>query len=246
MKKKSDYWIIGLSNCWIKRIKSICNLQFFFILFLSFFLAGCGALIKQPPAIIKYYQINYPAPPPAKEKIDKTIMVRPFNISSTYNRDSLVYTDDSYKCGFYQYDQWIAPPAGLIYEKIVRDLQATDCFEAVLTFGSFQTPDIRITASIDEIGEERKLDSANASVIIHFSVTKTSVTNIASEFIIGKTYSSSFPCEKGNIESLVSAISKAVQAISKEFISDLQKAILLTVQEGREFNQHGRQEFFRS
>jgi len=234
MRKKLDYWIVGLLDCWIN-VKSqmlicnfkfaFCNLQFFFILLFSLLLTGCGALIKQPPVMINYYQIEYPAPPPAKEKIDKIIMVRPFNISSTYNRDSLVYIDNSFKCGLYQYDQWIAPPAGLIFEKIVRDLQASDCFEAVLTFGSFQTPNIRISASIEEISEERKIASAEGSVIIHFSVTETSVTNRASKFIIGKNYFSSFPCEKGKPESLVPAISKAVQTISKEFMADLEKAL---------------------
>ncbi len=239
-------WIINfifliLASLWrkiiltfLKRIKrifnlqfTICNLQFILILILPFLIAGCGALIKQPAAIIKYYQIDYPAPAPvsAKEKIDKTIMIRPFNISSVYNKDSIVYIEDSFNCGFYQYNQWIAPPANLISEKIVRDLQASDAFEAVLTYGSFQPPDYRISASVEEIGEVKKGDTAESSVVIHFSVIKTSVTNLASEFIIGKTYHSSFPCEKDNPKSVVAAISKAVQIISIDFRKDLQKAL---------------------
>jgi len=206
-------------------VRGIFNLQFISILLLPFLIAGCGALIKQPAAIIKYYQIDYPAPAPVKEKINKTIMIRPFNISSVYNKDSIVYVEDSFNCGFYQYNQWIAPPASLISEKIVRDLQASDVFEAVLTYGSFQPPDYRISASVEEIGEVKKGDTAESSVIIHFSVIKTSVTNLASEFIIGKTYHSSFPCEKNNPNSVVAAISKAVQIISIDFRKDLQKAL---------------------
>jgi len=219
-----DYWIIRFITLFLKGIKDLFNFKFQMVL-IPLMLSGCGALIKQPAAIIKYYQIDYPAPIPVKEKIDKTILVRPFNISSVYNKDSIVYTKDSYNCGFYQYEQWIAPPASLIFEKIVQDLQDSAAFEAILTFGSFQTPDYRVSATINQIGEEKNGEIDEGTVIIHFSVTKTSVTNLASEFIIGKTYHSSFPSENDNIKSVVDAISKAVQIISIDFRRDLQKAL---------------------
>ncbi len=226
------FWIIRLITPFLKGVRgifnlqfTICNLKFIFILLLPFIIAGCGSLIKQPPVIIKYYQIDYPAPLQAKEKIDKTIMVRPINISSTYNRDSLVYTENSFRCGFYQYNQWIAPPTGQIFEKFVRDLQALKCFDAVLSFGSFKTPDLRIAANIEEIGEQRKDDSTKGAVTIHFSVSESSPTNSTYKFILEKTYKAEVPCEKNNPDSLVAAISKAVQIISIDFRKDLQKIV---------------------
>ncbi len=189
-----------------------------------FLLTGCGSLLKQPAPVIRYYQLDYAAPKAKGEAIHKTMLVRPLRIAAAYDRDSIVYRDDKYRGGFYVYDQWIANPRALVSEKLVRDFQNGGGFDAVMTLGALQMPDLILSGTIEEIGERRRGGDAFGAVVMHIALIQASTTGSSARILLQKDYEQLIPCETGDPVSVVAALSKALQKVSADLIKDIRAA----------------------
>jgi len=189
-----------------------------------FLLTGCGSLLKQPAPVIRYYQLDYAAPEATGETIHRTMLVRPLQIAAAYDRNSIVYRDDKYRGGFYVYDQWIANPRALVSEKLVRDLQNAVRFDAVTTLGTLQMPDLILTGTIEELGERRRGGDAFGAVAMHVTLVQAPTTGGTARILLQKDYEQLVPCETGDPESVVAALSKALQKKSGDLIKDIRAA----------------------
>lgn len=196
----------------------------FCILIFSLLLTGCGSLIKQPPAVISYYQLDY-KPQSAKSKvIDKTLSISPFFISEMYNRNSIIYAD-KYKTDFYRYKQWISAPQVQITELFRRDFIDNGAFKAVILPGQLLKPDLTLSAAITEISENRSTSKTEAVLKITATLIKPAEKREPPQIIFQKNYIERVPCEKNNVESLVEALSVAAKEISCQLQLDVIKAV---------------------
>jgi ABC-type uncharacterized transport system auxiliary subunit len=96
--------------------------------------AGCGA--ARPS---KYYQLTVPtdaARPSGSTPYHVTLMLGPITSSHLYREDHIVYTGSGQDMGVYQYQRWAQPPREMIGEVLLRDLRASDRFQAVYSWGS--------------------------------------------------------------------------------------------------------------
>lgn len=95
---------------------------------------GCGA--ARPS---KYYQLTVPgdaAPAGASNPYHVTLMLGPITSSHLYREDHIVYTSNGQYMGVYQYQRWAQPPTEMIGEVLLRELRASDRFQAVYSWGS--------------------------------------------------------------------------------------------------------------
>ncbi len=95
---------------------------------------GCGA--ARPS---KYYQLTVPidaAPPTGSAPYHVTLMLGPITSSHLYREDHIVYTGNGQDMGVYQYQRWAQPPREMIGEVLLRDLRASNRFQAVYSWGS--------------------------------------------------------------------------------------------------------------
>jgi ABC-type uncharacterized transport system auxiliary subunit len=95
---------------------------------------GCGA--ARPS---KYYQLTVPgdaAPANGSSPYHVTLMLGPITSSHLYREDHIVYTDSGQYMGVYQYQRWAQPPTEMIGDVLLRELRASDHFQAVYSWGS--------------------------------------------------------------------------------------------------------------
>jgi len=95
---------------------------------------GCGA--ARPS---KYYQLTVPvdaAPATASNPYHVTLMLGPITSSHLYREDHIVYTDSGQYMGVYQYQRWAQPPTEMVADVLLRELRASDRFQAVYSWGS--------------------------------------------------------------------------------------------------------------
>ena len=104
-------------------------------------LTGCSSLLKQPSAVITYYQPEYDPPEAMNAKHNSILLIRPLCIQAPYDRDSIVFRQDNGISGFHSYDQWISSPDDLVSAKFIRDFRHANLFHAVVTPGMFRVPD---------------------------------------------------------------------------------------------------------
>jgi len=194
------------------------------LLTIPLFLCSCGSLIKQPAPIISYYQLNYTPEITNTASVDKTLLIRSFYINETYNRDTIMYSEDKYKCGFYPYKQWISAPQNQVTEAIRNDFIESGAFKAIIIPGQLQKFDLILTGAIIDIKEVRKDGKSIGTVKMAITLIKPASKNISQEILLQKEYTKSIECKVNNTESLVKALSEATKAISSEVIKDTIKA----------------------
>lgn len=193
-------------------------------------LTGCSSLLKQPPAVITYYQPEYPAPAGRDNAFSAVLMIRPLNIQAPYDRNSIVYRQHNGVCGFYAYDQWISNPADLVSANLVRDFQYANLFEAVVIPGMFRVPDYELNGTIVQIGEVRDPGTGESTGSVHMNMVLIGPRTATGQGTIRfqKDYTASRPCQAGDQESIVQAISASLQAVSSNIIADVRESLLDT------------------
>ena len=191
------------------------------LLTLVLFLSGCGSLIKQPAPIISYYQLNYTPDISITTLVNKTILIKPFYVSETYNRDTIMYSSEKYKSNFYPYKQWISAPQNQMTELFRNDFMKSGAFKSVIIPGQLQKPDLILSGALTEIQENIENDKAFGTVKINVTLIRPAFKTIPQEIIFQKSYEQSVDCEVNNIESLVKALSEATNTISAEIVKDV-------------------------
>ena len=185
------------------------------------FLFGCGSLIKQPSPVISYYQLNYTPEISSTTLVSKTILLKPFYICETYNRDTIMYSSEKYKCDYYPYKQWISAPQNQMTELFRNDFMNSGAFKGIILPGQLQRPDLILSGAITEIQENIRAGKAFGIIKINVTLSKPAFKATPEKIIFQKNYSKSIPCEEGNTESLVKALSEATKEISGEVVKDV-------------------------
>jgi len=195
------------------------------LLIIPLFFCGCGSLIKQPAPIISYYQLNYTPETISIPSTDKTILIKSFYINETYNRDTIMYSKDKYKCNFYSYKQWISNPQTQITEAFRNDFMESGVFKGIITPGQMQKYDLILTGGIIDIKEVIKDDKSFGLLKMTLTLIKPIPKSSSQEILLQKKYTKSVECKINDTESLVEALSEATKAISAEVIKDVANAV---------------------
>lgn len=185
-------------------------------------LVGCSILPKQAAPVIRYYQLDYPAPAAVTSDIAATVQVWPMRIAVEYDRDSLVYREGGTRMGFYQYDHWIAGPADQMTERFARDLRAAGGFSAVITGGpAAQQPAFIVSGAIEELAERRVDGGAAGAFACTITLVQVAAMDKPATIVLQKRYEHSVPCDRAKPESVVAAMSTAAQKATTAAIADI-------------------------
>ncbi len=147
------------------------------------FFSGCGSLIKQPAPVISYYQLDYTPEISTNASVNKTILIKSFYISETFNRDSIMYSSEKYKCNFYPYKQWISAPQTQMTESFRSDFIKSGAFKGVIIPGQLQTPDLLLSSALTEIQENIKGKKSFGTVKINVTLSKPAFKTIPQKII---------------------------------------------------------------
>ena len=181
---------------------------------------GCVSLERNYPD--KHFYVLEVRPPEMSGETarDEILQVSPLRISPRYQDRSFVYriSDSGFESDFY--NQFIAPPAGLISDEIRKSLIAAQLFKYVISTSNSQAPSYVLEGTVNGIyGDFRNLNAPAA--VIDLELFLTSDLPAKPGILMQKRYVRSVPVSSRSPEALVKSWDLALEEILAALSADL-------------------------
>lgn len=182
--------------------------------------SGCVSLERGYPDK-RFYVLEVRTPPATSgPERDEILQVSPLRISPRYQDRSFVYriSDNGFESDFY--NQFIAPPAGLISEEIRKGLISARIFKYVISASNSQAPSYVLEGTVNGIYGDFKNSNAPAAVIdLEFFLTSDLPAKPG--ILMQKRYVQSVPVSGRSPEALVKSWDLALEQILAALTTDL-------------------------
>ncbi len=190
------------------------------------FSAGCLNL-KQPALKVDYYQID---PKPVKrtkpEPLDIVLGVRYFDAAAAFDSDRIVYKEGQNKWQTYFYHRWITNATEMVHDALVKDLQLSDNYLAVVPVPGAIPWDYEIGGYVQGI-YENDLGSGWESVInLYITFIKSPLETTQKKVLFQENYHAAVPCKGKDPKAVTAAMSTAMQQIAAKLQQDIDKAVV--------------------
>jgi len=207
-----------LSNSWEKSVMRLVLL----VLTAPLVLAACG----KPPALINRYILDYPPPAVARvSQLDTGIKVELFAVDQAINRPEMVYKENPYKTGVYQYNRWRTDPGYLVTDYLTRDLRDSRLFKAVFSFEQGSKARFHLEGGVADFQENDQPGPWKAALTLNITLLDTDKENIADRVVFQRTYQAQEPMPAKTPQGLAEAMSSAMQQLSQKIIDDVYRAV---------------------
>jgi len=120
----------------------------------SLTLGGCTVLQPVKPATINTYALEAQFEPVATGAGEKTIVVNTPSALSGFNSPRMVYTKRLYEIGYFSENQWVDSPARMLAPLLVKALEHSAKYQAVLDARSSANADLRLDTEIIRLQHE--------------------------------------------------------------------------------------------
>lgn len=185
-------------------------------------LTGCG----KPPALINRYILDYPAPVgDRRSPLDTGIKVELFAVDEAINRTEMVYKENPYKTGIYQYNRWRTDPGYLVTDYLTRDLRDARLFRAVFAYDRSGPGRFRLEGGVAEFQENDMPGPWQAALTLNVTLLDTDKENIAEKVVFQRTYQAREAMPAKSPQGLAEAMSTAMQKVSRQIIDDVYRAV---------------------
>ncbi len=149
---------------------------------------------------------------------DEILQVSTLRISPRYQDRSFVYriSDSGFEADFY--NQFVAPPAGLISEEIRKSLIGAELFKYVISASNSQAPSYVLEGAVNGIyGDFRNLNAPAAIIDLEFFLTSDLPAKPG--ILLQKRYVKSVPVSSRSPEALVKSWDLALEEILTALIA---------------------------
>ena len=190
---------------------------------------GCGLLYHEPEQI-KYYTLSYESPAPSAESEnspDKAAVIRVGRIHAKppYDTNHIVYAQSPYQRSKYVYHKWITTPADMLTSFFIRDIEAFDVADIEISSSFGKAPTYNVKGIIIDFYENNEKARWEAVLALRLTLVKTDPESRGKRVILSNTYREIRELEKNNPHELARSMSKAMEAVSKQFLADLHNAL---------------------
>lgn len=197
---------------------------------------GCFSL-EQPAVNIDYYQIEYgPANPSASDQLDTVLGVRRLTIAAAYDHDRLVYKEGAFERQTYYYHRWITNPADMIQDALIKDLQHSGNYRAVVAAPGPTAWDYEVQGYVREIYENDLGQNWESVIDLDIAFIRAPPGASNKRVLFQKNYRASAACMGKDPKAVVAAMSTAMQEISVALQTDIYKAVQEDLKEDTEKN----------
>jgi ABC-type uncharacterized transport system auxiliary subunit len=98
-------------------------------------LCGCSAFSTATPP--DYYQLDYEFQPSSCARpFSGAVRIWPFSASAPFDREQMVMIAPSSNVRISSHYNWVSPPAGMVADKLTRDLSLGKVFQDVVPIGN--------------------------------------------------------------------------------------------------------------
>jgi len=152
------------------------------------------------------------------------VEIGPIGVAAVYDRDSMVYRDDTYNTGTYAHGRWSANPGQMVTDLLVRDASASGSFRAVQRTPSLLPVDYRLSGEVVEMEERAAVDGCSAHLELRLVLVRA--RGSAGQAVLWqRSYAGDHRCACNRPSRLAAAMSQALAGISVRVQRDLYDAI---------------------
>jgi uncharacterized lipoprotein YmbA len=193
-------------------------------------LAACA----KPPSLINRYVLDYPPPAVGRAgPLDADIKVELFSVDEAINRVDMVYKENPYKTGVYQYNRWRANPGSLVTDFLTRDLREARLFKGVLAYDRSGKARFHLEGGVADFQENDLPGPWQAALSLNVTLVDTDKENVAQRVLFQRTYSTQETMPARTPQGLAEAMSAAMEKLSQRIIADVYRAVQQRLGPGR-------------
>jgi len=194
-------------------------------------LAACG----KPPNLINHYVLDYPAPMVGRlSPLDTDIKVELFSVDEAINRVDMVYKENTYKTGVYQYNRWRTDPGYLVTDYLTRDLRDARLFKGVFAYDRSGRARFHLEGGVADFQENDMPGPWQAVLSLNVTLLDTDKENVAERVIFQRTYSTQETMPARSPQGLAEAMSAAMEKLSQRIIADVYRGVKQRVGAGKD------------
>lgn len=192
------------------------------VLLLGFLNLSCG----QTPPLIHQFVFEY-APPAALSgpPLGEAITVRRFAVAQAFNTTEMIYQPGPLQSATYKYNRWRVNPGYLVTDYLARDLRHSGLFQAVFTAAEPGRSRFALEGGVEEIQELDEPEGWKAALALTVTLLDTGQEEIPRRIVFQKHYRVSEPMLAKTPQGLADAMSRAMQRLSQQIISDVHRAV---------------------
>ncbi len=190
-------------------------------------LAGCSGWLPKgkPSPPLKRFTLEYPSPVfDGLPRSEATLRVERFSSASSIDNQSMLYRPAPYRFSVYNFQIWIADPADLVSDFLVRDLQGSGLFQAVFPPQCPEEARFRLEGALLEFFENDASGRGVAVISLNAILLDTDRGEIDRKVVFQTGYSFAELVEK-NADSLAQGMSAAMGKLSSKLIADIYAAV---------------------
>lgn len=146
---------------------------------LTLTLTGCSVFSPVKTVSVDTYALTATPQPTHKEAIkQKTILITPVEATSIYNTTQMAYTTKPYQMAYFVKNRWISTPAEMLQPLIVKTLQNTHYFAAVITRPSTGHYDYVLSVTLISLQQEFTGQVSQIHLVLSVQLLKTDTQEI--------------------------------------------------------------------
>jgi ABC-type uncharacterized transport system auxiliary subunit len=187
------------------------------IVVLCALLTGCLGPRSFTP--VSYYSIEPEAGsmPQADRTWAMPLGIQPFSAATRY-RDRILYRLSEVEVGFYEYERWVEPPQEMVTRVVASTLHASGLFQQVRQIDRIQLPAWILSAALLRFDEVRAPDARMAECWLRLELRRAQ----DEQLLWSNTLKSSVALTTETPAALAIAMTRAVQQIARQLVSELQ------------------------
>jgi len=131
------------------------------------------ALLSPPPKVIVQKSVLTEVPPDLPQRMDRgdTVLVYPPKTAPPYDTTQMAYSTRPHEVAHFTEREWGATPSQMLYPLVVRTLENTHAFRAVLTAPFTKRYTYALRTEILELIQDFESDSASSVLTLRFQLT---------------------------------------------------------------------------
>ncbi len=183
-----------------------------FIFAFSLLLSGCLSPVSTSDSGKAYMIRSTPYTVPVRGQRTGVILVMPPNTTSIYNTRSMAYSTSPYQISYYAQNRWAEVPSDMIQPLIVKTLQKTKRFKAVVSAPYPGRYDYLLSTEITDLLQ----DFNSCTPVLKFTLRAQYSNGLTGRIIAVKEFTRSVPMRKKDPYAGVIAANEAVADVLEE------------------------------
>ncbi|MCP4364527.1 MAG: hypothetical protein GY800_04440, partial [Planctomycetes bacterium] len=160
------------------------------------------------------------------EPLDIVLGVRYFDAAAAFDSDRIVYKKGQGEWQTYFYHRWITNATEMVRDALVKDLQLSDNYLAVVPVPGAIPWDYEIGGYVQGIYENDLGGGWESVINLYITFIKSPPKTTQRKVLFQENYHAAVPCKGKDPKAVVAAMSTAMQQIAAKLQQDIDKAVV--------------------